>query len=390
MGMARERTDLEDFGPARRKAPLEAFVSSLQRETWPEITPPARELVVDHLVHLLATRLKLAADRTNHPEIAQQPIKRPFIIVGAPRSGSTLLHTLLTQDPDHMAPEHWICLEPSPALALGPPSPARLERAEKRMLGLFDLIPDVFVTHPYLIEEGGGALAECGSDILNMVFTSQQLWCFWGGESYRRYLLEADHSTAVAFHHDFLQHLQWGQTGRSWALKGSDHLLWLGELAAQYPDAMLIWTHRDLAQQLPSLASAQAIIRGLTGVPVSGDARAALGRRAVDQQCATFLKGIRTRDLLGEDRFFDVSYHDVMANPVRTVERIYERFGLKVSAQHAANMRRWLERNPQNKHGVHRHSPDEFGMEAATINRQFNDYVERFGFGFGLRPPLTD
>ena len=64
-----------------------------------------------------------------------------------------------------------------------------------------------------------GASAECGSDILNMVFSCQQLWCLYRTEGFRRYLLEADHTAAVGFHHDFLQHIQWGDGGRHWALK---------------------------------------------------------------------------------------------------------------------------------------------------------------------------
>lgn len=383
------RTGLNDFGDPACRIPLEAFVSSLQHESWEGMTQPARDLVVEYMVHLLNTRLTLASDRKTYPEISRQDVRRPFIVVGPPRSGSTLLHTLLSLDPENMAPEHWVCLEPSPPPALGAPTRERLDKAEKRMMALFALIPDIFVTHPYMIEEGSGALAECGSDILNMVFTSQQLWCFYRGESYRRYLLEADHSAALAFHHQFLQHLQWGSPGKRWALKGSDHMLWLGELAAQYPDAMFLWTHRDLAQQLGSLASVQTILSGLTGNPVSDEARKTVGRLAVEQQHAAIAKAMRVRDAIGEDRFYDISYHDVMANPVRTVKRIYERFGLTVNHEHAANMRAWLENNPQTKHGVHRHSPEEFGLEASAINRQFKKYVDRFGFGFGIRPPLT-
>ncbi len=79
-----------------------------------------------------------------------------------------------------------------------------------------------------------------------------------------------------------------------------------------------------------------------------------------------------------------------MADPMRTVARIYERFGLKVSDEHATNIRNWLADNSQTKHGAHKHSPEEFGMDADAINRQFNEYVDRFGFGFGIRPPLTE
>lgn len=390
MDMAQARVGLDDFRDPARRTPLDTFLSSFRDESWDHISDKAKNHAVDHFVHLLATRLKLIADRKRYPEIAAQRIARPFILVGPPRSGSTLLHTLLNLDPQHLSPEHWVCLEPSPPPALGAPSQERLDLAEKRMMGLFDEIPDIFVTHPYMIEEGAGALAECGSDILNLVFTSQQLWCFYRNEGYRRYLLEADHSAALRFHHDFLQHLQWGTSGKRWTLKGSDHMLWLEELGRQYPDAMLIWTHRDLAQQLGSLASIQVILSGMTGRLLHGEERAEVGRQAIELQRAAIEKGMQARDRLGEENFFDVSYHDVMANPVGTVARIYDRFGLTMSDEHVAAIHDWLARNPQTKHGVHKYSTDELGLDADTINRQFKHYVDRFGFGFGIRPPLSE
>jgi hypothetical protein len=386
---ARRRSGLDDLGDPARNAGLEAFVESLRQETWPTMTSRAREIAADFLVHHLESRLRLIADRAAFPEIRQQRIEAPLIVVGPPRSGSTLLHTLLSLDPDNMAPEHWVCREPSPPLAKGAPSPERLQRADQRMGELFELIPDILVTHPYMIEEGSGALAECGSDILNMVCTSQQMWCLWGGEIYRRYLLEGDHTAALGFHHDFLQHLQWGNSGKRWALKGSDHMLWMAELAAQYPDAKLIWTHRDLAQQLGSLASVQSILLGIRGNPVTPEQRRAQGARAIELQRASVEKAMRARQDIGDDRFLDISYHDMMADPLRTVERIYAWSGLAVSERHAAGMREWLASHGQTKHGVHKHSPEDFGMDADDINRRFAGYLDKFGFGFGIRPELT-
>lgn len=384
--MAVARTGVDDFGDPARNAGLVALLDSMAQETWDGMTPDARVVAVDYLVHQLESRLRVMADRKAHAEIAAQAITAPLIVVGPPRSGSTLLHTLLSLDPEAMAPEHWICREPSPPLAMGRPDADRLARAERRMMDLFELIPDVFVTHPYMIEEGSGALAECGSDILSLAFTAQQLWCFWGGDIYRDYLLRADHSAAVGLHHDFLQHLQWGMSGRHWALKGSDHMLWLGELARQYPDAKLIWTHRDLSQQLASLASVQAILRGLTGVTVTEDMRRAQGRKAMDFQWAITEKAMKARDALGESQFYDSNYHDLMADHVGGVERIYDWAGMTMSGKHADAIRQWTANNQQTKHGAHKHSPEEFGMSAEQVNQQFAPYAERFGFGFGIRP----
>jgi len=386
---ASARTGLHDFGDPARDNGLSALVQSINEDSWAGMTAKARVLAFDYLTHFLENRLKLQADRKANTEIANQRIKAPLIVVGPPRSGSTLLHNLISLDPDNMAPEHWLCNEPSPPLALGKPSQERLHAAEEQMTTLFELIPDIFVTHPYMIEEGAGALAECGSDILSMAFTSQQLWCFWGGETYRRYLLDADHTAALGFHHDFLQNAQWGTEGKRWVLKGSDHMLWMRELATQYPDAKLVWTHRDLAQQLGSLASVQSILKGLNGHPVSPDARRAQGRKAIELQLAAVEKAMKSRETIGEDAFIDISYHDMLADPVASVRHIYEESGLEMSDDHADRITQWLGRNNQTKHGVHKHSPDEFGMNAEEINEQFGAYREKFGFGFGVRPELT-
>ncbi len=389
MALATAETGLDDFGDPGRNNGLVALLASMRQEAWNIMTPRAKEIAVDYMSHQLVTRLRLMADRKAHPEIAAQRIEAPFIVVGPPRSGSTLMHTLLSLDPEAMAPEHWICREPTPPLAMGPPSPERLQAAEQRMMSLFELIPDVFVTHPYLIEEGSSALAECGSDLLSLAFTGQQLWCWWGDELYRDYLLNADHTAALGMHHDVLQHMQWGNSGRHWALKGSDHMLWLAELATRYPDARLIWTHRDLSQQLASLASVQAIIRGVNGNKVTEEARRAQGKKAMEFQWQITAKAMKVREAIGEDQFYDSNYHALMADHVSGVERIYDWAGLTMSGAHADAIRQWLANNAQTKHGAHKHSPEEFGMSPEQVNEQFAPYTERFGFGFGIRPELA-
>jgi hypothetical protein len=386
--LASAETGLTDFGDPRLGPPLEAALGAFRREAWPKMPERSRKMAARYLLDFLTSRLQIVADRKHYPEIAKVEIRKPLIIIGPPRSGSTLLHTLLSLDPDNIAPPHWVCLEPTPPPGRGEPAQARIERAETRMKAFFDQIPDVYITHPYMIEEGANALAECGTDIMSMAMTCQAFWAYYPVDSYREYLLGGDHSGAVAFHHDFLQHVQWGGGASRWALKGSDHLTWLRELHAQYPDANLIWTHRDLAQLLGSQASIIGILRGLSG-PVDESERRRIAMEAIEHQQKLFEKGMRQREAIGEDRFHDVSYHDVMAEPVRTVERLYDRFGLKLSEAAAENIRDWVARNPQTKHGVHKHSPNDFGLEAAAINRQFAAYRERFGFGFGVRPPLS-
>jgi hypothetical protein len=388
MEMARTESGLDDFGDSRLDRPLEALVYSFQHDAWPKMTPASCKMAVTMLVGYLARRQRIVADRRRYPEISKVSIRNPFIVVGAGRSGSTLLHTLLSMDPQNIAAPYWVCHEPSPPPAHGEPTPARMKAADDRVRNFYDTAPNIYVTHSYMIEEGANALGECGHEIMVMAQTSKGLWYFYPLDSYREYLLSADHSAALAFHHDFLQHVQWGREDQRWALKAADHMVWLGYLHAQYPDANLLWTHRDLAQQFGSLASVMNFTREISG-PVPDNARRGLAHDAITLERRIFDNGLRVRDAVGEDRFYDVSYHDLMANPVRTLERIYERFGLRLSGEATNNIRDWVARNPQTKHGVHKHSPEDFGLEADVINRQFSDYVDRFGYGFGIRPALT-
>jgi hypothetical protein len=78
-----------------------------------------------------------------------------------------------------------------------------------------------------------------------------------------------------------------------------------------------------------------------------------------------------------------------MADPVATIGRVYDQCSLTLTGEHEARISGWLGSHNQTKHGVHKHSPDEFGMDAHEINEQFADYIDRFGFGFGIRPELT-
>lgn len=386
--LAKKATGLDDFGDPRLHQPLDAMIASFKRDAWPKMTPKARQYAVGTLTDYLGARMKIVADRKRYPEIAKVEVREPWIVVGPPRSGSTLLHTLLSMDPDAIAPPHWVCAEPSPPPKLGEPSPQRLAAANERLSKFLDQIPDMRIMHSYFVEEGANALGEDGHEIMIMANTSKGHWYYYAIDGYIDYLLSGDHSAALDFHHEFLQHLQWGRPGKHWTLKAADHLVWLRNLHARYPDARLLWTHRDLAQLFGSVASVFVTARGISG-PVPQEARKGLAKQAIELERRIFHHGMKAREELGEDRFCDIAYHDMIVDPLTTMQRIYARFGREVSPEFAENIREWVRQNPQTKHGVHKHSPEDFGLDAEVINRQFAAYTERFGFGFGIRPPAT-
>jgi hypothetical protein len=388
MDMAAKATGLDDFGDPRLQVPLDALVNSYRRDAWPKMTEGARAYAVSNLVDNLANRLKVVADRKRYPEIAKVEVKSPMIVIGPPRSGSTLLHTLLSLDPEAIATPYWVCLEPSPPPKLGDPRPERLAATEAKLTRFLDLIPVMKIMHSYFVEEGASALGEDGYDIMVMAQTTKGIYYFYALDSYREYLLSADHTAALDFHHGFLQHVGWGAENKHFALKAADHLVWLRELHARYPDAQLLWTHRDLAEQLGSAASVFIASRSLSA-PVPDEAKPAMAADAVELERRIYHHGMKVREELGEDRFCDVNYHELMADPVTTIARLYEQFGRQMSPAFAENVQEWVRQNPQTKHGVHKHRAQDFGIDPDAVNRQFRAYTERYGFGFGIRPPLS-
>jgi hypothetical protein len=385
MELASKAAGLTDFGDPRLQAPLDALVNSFRKDAWPKMTPGAQAYAVRTLTDNLVGRLKVVEDRKRHPEIAQVEVRRPFIVIGPPRSGSTLLHTMLSLDPEAIATPYWVCLEPSPPPRLGGPSPERLESTQAKLTSFLDLVPQMKVMHSYFVEEGASALGEDGYDIMVMAQTSKGLYYSYALDSYREYLLSADHAAALDFHHGFLQHVGWGSEDKHFALKAADHLVWLRELHARYPDAQLLWTHRDLAEQLSSCASVFIASRSLSG-PVRDEDKPALAADAVELERRIYHHGMQAREALGEDRFFDVNYHEMIADPVKVIAGIYARFGRDVSPAYVDAIEGWVRENPQTKHGVHQHRARDFGIDPETVNRQFKAYTDRYGFGFEIRP----
>ena len=74
------------------------------------------------ILRLLGNRLQLVEDRKRFPEIADEIIQPPLFITGLPRSGTTFLHALLSQDPANRVPQVWELMYPSDLPPLFVPS----------------------------------------------------------------------------------------------------------------------------------------------------------------------------------------------------------------------------------------------------------------------------
>jgi hypothetical protein len=193
---------------------------------------------------------------------------------------------------------------------------------------------------------------------------------------YVRWWLGCDMEPAYRHHERVLKLLQWRCPPKRWNLKNPPDVFCLDAMTGVYADACIIWTHRDPARVLPSVCSLIATVRSIF---CDDTGRERLGRA----ELAIWAEGIRRamafRDRAGDGAFADVFMDDLVERPIETVAAVYERFGLPFTAEAERRMRAWLELNPQGKHGAHRYTLEEFGLELAEVREAFRPYTERFG-----------
>lgn len=317
----------------------------------------------------LTTRLTLIADRARYPQIAQQEIKAPLIVAGLPRSGTTILHALLAQDPAVRSPQKWEVDEPSP--------PPRAEsytsdpRIAKSQAGI-DALPDKFKA----MHAMGATLPDECNSVMMMAFLSPNFGATASIPSYMRWLVsEADMAPAFAIHRAMLQHLQAFTPGRNWVLKAPPYLWWIDDLFRAYPDARLVITHRDPSEVMPSNSSLIAFLQSLNA-PVDllavGQEQTDIWGQGIDRLLAVRASGRHA------DRIMDSQYQDFITDPMQVVRQVYVRFGMPLTDAAVASMATFMADNQQGKHGKHEYEAEDYGLNRGALRERFAEYIKTF------------
>jgi hypothetical protein len=297
-------------------------------------------------------------------------ITAPIVIVGLPRTGSTHLHGLLGQVEGIRTPRFW-------EMALPSPPPERETFGTDPRIALVEAelaaIPvGLQVRHPF-----DARRPEQCNLLHDWAFINQTPVASYHVPSYRDWLFDADHGPAYEAHRRALQHLQWRAGGR-WVLKYPKHLMALGTLLATYPDAVLVWTHRDPAVVVPSACSLTSFMRAISSGPV--DLPRFGHEWAVLEELVAY-RGVSARDRIADEasRVIDVHYHDLMADQVGTVASILDFAGAPFTLASRASVEAFIAENPTGRHGAHTYTAEEFGLDARRLRRRFGWYIERFG-----------
>jgi hypothetical protein len=321
---------------------------------------------------LLVTRLQLFEDRKRYP-IAQEKIVKPLFATGQPRSGTTLLHALMSVDPNARALRFWEVMYPSPPPGISTADDPRRARADADWREINQKIPKWLLSHPYNDMLGDGLPEDERSWGLDFrVMTPTAWWRVPMGMKIGGLPLDAQAQYAI--HKKMLQQFQYGRPQKYWVLKGF-HYARLDALFATYPDASMIWTHRDPVQVIASrIMMAAELVEGLVG-HVDLEQQAAI--QLADARAG--MKAMMEAPMLDDPRIFHVRYTDFTADPVGTVRRFYERSGVAWTDEAEAAMRHYLANNRGDRYGKFTYSTDLIGVDIDELHKEFAPFRERFG-----------
>jgi hypothetical protein len=362
----------DDFGSDSYREPLEVYLSACEAEA--ELTTFGRILISKMLAAALANRIALHRWCHEHPEVRTETIESPWIIVGLPRTGTSLLSLLLGLDPVARPLLQWEAAHPIPPPTLeGAGEDPRITRTAKDLDGLMKLNPPLKAMHPF-----GATLAEeCVSlfmyDVRTLALETQA-----HVPSYARWLEQTDMTPAYAQHRLALQTLQSRQPTERWILKTPNHLWHLDAMRTAYPDARVIWTHRDPGPVVTSLASlANASQRLLTS---RRDPRPTADEWK--RKCVFALGSAMAFDEGADDGWCQhLHYEALMADPVEAVRGLYRSFREEVGPLHVRRMHAFLRDRPQDAFGRHRYEPADFGWTYPGLAAEFRQYTARYGIG---------
>ena len=365
MAAARRKSGLSDFGDGRFVEGLRVLVDAFDRRD--DVHAFGRIFFQEYVTSLLVNRLKIEADLARHPEILQVPIKRPLFITGLPRSGTTFLHRLMSEDPAGRTLLFWESLEPSPS-----PEPAtyrtdpRIARARRQMDLLYRLSPRLATAHEYDAES-----PEEDNNFYAHDFRGGILGFLFDVPDFVRWLDKDDLDGLYEYARRQMQHLSWKVRADHWVLKAPAHLYSLPPLLRAFPDAAIIVTHRDPLQVIPSICSLAA---GFRSIQTNRLDLRRLGAEFAEAMAVGPERAIAARATLDPSRFFDVSYDRMVADPIATVRQACAHFGYDFTPEYESRARRYLLENPRHKHGAHRYRLEDFGLDEETVNRHFAAY----------------
>lgn len=378
MSDAQQKEGLSDWGPLPFREALEVLTDSYSGAELNEI---GVHILRSGLVHSLRMRLRAQEWIRRHPEITDEVISAPIVVVGMMRSGTTLLQRLLAADSNFHCAYGWEVVEVAPRLDYdwSAGEDPRIAVSEKREAMSRELAPELFAIHPMYAREPEEEIVFLSDAFLSHVPES-------GAHVpvYRSWIDGQDFTPAYAYLYRMLQFLQWqkrrtGRTADRWVLKSPAHLGYLDTLRAVFGDLHLVHMHRDPTETIPSGASLNATLHAMHADHVD---RRRVGAEWLERMGWTNDRAMKARAGWTDDaiRCTDIEFADAVADPIGEVTRVYDALGIALTPPTVSAMRRWLEQRPREP-ARPPYSAADFGLTDDQILERFASYNSRFRTG---------
>ena len=368
---ARAATGLSRFGDEGFVEGLEILVDSVRREAG--LNDHGRARFEGQAVMLLSRRLEIEDWYARHPEIDDQEIAAPLMILGLPRTASTALHCLLGEDPAVRVMRNWEGMNPCP-----PPETATYHSDPR--IAVMDGHMALRAQHtPRMKQMLPSTSTSPVEDQLLMAqdFKSQLFQASYRIPSYVAWLNhQADLVPTFRHVKRVLKLLQWRCPPHRWRLKNPSYSMFIDALDRVFPDARYCMTHRDVASVIPSVADLYfEMHKPNTDAP---DKRW-LGEVTAEACELQMRRMIAFREAGNEPRFFDIQFASFQQDPFPVLADLYAFLGEMLTPEALARMRAWREATPKDKHGAHEYAPEDYGLSKEALRERFRFYAERFG-----------
>ncbi len=369
---AKATTGLKDFDGDAWKEGLDALIYSLNNDI------SLNEGNFGHfqgvIIQLLVNRLEIKQLLGKHPEIMEEKIEKPIFITGLPRTGTSITQTLLSLDPLSRYIRNWesstaIC--PPPELLHSSVDP-RIQAYHTAMEGFFEIMPHLRGMN------GINFMADGPAECQNLMAHDFIHFGYSAGSSlfsYGEWLSECNMAMAYQTHKKLLKILQWKMPNEKWVLKAPIHLFGLDHLLETYPDAKIVFTHRD---PLKAMSSGASMVYHWTLFSTQQADKSAIAQWWPKIWAKGFEKALKVRENFNPSQFYDLYHKDISQDPIKTVCAVYDHFDIPVGQGHLKRMQAWLRDNPRSRFGNHVHTLKEFELNSKKVREAFAFYQNRF------------
>jgi hypothetical protein len=375
LSRAQEQTGLIDFGDETLP---ERFGLAVDHLNSVPLDADGQRAAENVCLWLLTSRLQVFEDFKRYP-IAEERIEKPLFAIGEGRSGTTFLHALLSVDPNGRSLRFWEVMYPSPPPGLAGPDDPRRAKADEDWRDINTRMARWLVFHPYNDMLGNG-LPECERTWAYdfRVMTPTAWWRV--PTKIKSSGFPLDPAAQYRLHTMMLQQCQYGRPKKYWVLKGF-HQSRVAALFDAYPDARIIWAHRDPVQVIASTVMLMGELDEMLDGPVDWKE---LARTSLEGLSAGYFRRLED-PLIDDPRIHHVRYQDLVADPIGTLRGFYAKYDVPFGAETEAAMRDYAANNRSDRYGKFRYSTDILNADIEALHEKLAPYRQKFGIDIERR-----